>query len=312
MTDPRVEIWIGSDAWRSAKLEAARAAAEEWTRIREDERTPGRIYEALRAYSFFQMSRTVVIDAAETLVKEEQGELTEALKALAPGVHVLLLAKPGRSADKLGELLGAAEVPGGVRSQTEDARKSERPEDLARSRGFRLTPELANLLAEQLGQDPMAMRLEVEKLELLAEGGEVDLDAWREVSAAGAAVDGWRFARAVMARDVGAAWQALEQWVALGGNASSAGRDLVGAVGYVVRQYLSYRLLVATGSSPDEAARRTPGRFMPADRAAAGRWTVPALAEALTGLVELDRELKSVPLPAEHLLFRWCLRVAHA
>lgn len=57
-----VQLWIGPDGWLAERIEAARRTAEEWDRIRPDERTPGRMYEAVRSFSFFQMARTVCIE----------------------------------------------------------------------------------------------------------------------------------------------------------------------------------------------------------------------------------------------------------
>lgn len=309
-----VQLWIGPDGWLAERIEAARRTAEEWDRIRPDERTPGRMYEAVRSFSFFQMARTVCIEGADGLKDEERGELVEALRAAAPGVTIILAAGPGRGADKLSEALRAVE---GLKPVIENAGggAAATPESLAASAGIRLAPELAALLAELKGDDAMQLRLEIEKLALLVDaGGEVTLDGWREVSSAGAAADGFRIGRVVLARDAAAIRTALDDWEA-GGGGDSGVPALLGGIGYVIRVALAWRVLTASGLSPDDARRQLRARFDAADQRSARRWSVADLATMLSELRALDRGCKSLQMPAGRQLARWCLRAvegAHA
>lgn len=302
-----VQLWIGPDGWLAERVEAARRTAEEWDRIRPDERAPGRMYEAVRSFSFFQMARTVCIEGAEDLKDEERAELVEALRAAAPGATIILTAGPGRGADKLIEALRAVE---GLKLMIESAvgGTTATPESLAASAGIRLVPELAELLAELKGGDAMQLRLEIEKLALLVDaGGEVTLDRWREVSSSGAAADGFRIGRAVLARDAAAIQKALDDWEASGGGDSGV-PALLGGIGYVMRVALAWRVLTASGLPPDEARRQLRARFDAADQQSVRRWSVADLATMLSELRALDRGCKSLQMPAGRQLAHWCLR----
>lgn len=303
-----VLLWIGPDGWLAERVESARRSAVEWDRIRADERTPGRLFEAVRSFSFFQMERTVCVDGAEGLRDEERAELMEGLQAPAPGVTLILAAGAGRGADKLREALQAI---AGLAVSVESAGAGTEvasPEALAKAAGVRLAPDLAALLRELKGDDAMQLRLEVEKLSLLVEsGGEVTLDDWREVSSAGAAADGFRIGRVVLARDAAAIEAALADWSA-GGSGDGSVPALLGGAGYVLRVALAWRILTASGVAPDEARRRLRARFDAADQRAARLWSVAELAAMLSELRALDRGCKSLAMPAGRQLARWCMR----
>lgn len=303
-----VLLWIGPGGWLAERVENARRAAVEWDRIRADERPPGRLFEAVRNFSFFQMDRTVCVEGAEGLRDEERAELAEGLRAPAPGVTLILAATAGRGADKLRESLQGIE---GLALKVETAAGGDAaasPEALAGSAGIRLAPDLAALLRDLKGDDAMQLRLEIEKLSLLVEsGGEVSLDHWREVSSAGAAADGFRIGRVVLARDAAAIDAALTDW-SNGGGGDGSVPALLGGAGYVLRVALAWRILTASGVAPDEARRRLRARFDAADQRAARLWSIADLAAMLSELRALDRGCKSLAMPAGRQLARWCMR----
>lgn len=303
MSASKVVVWLGSEGWLAAQVDAARKAAEEWVPIRSEGRTPGRFYEELRSYSFFGLQRTVWIEGGETLAAEDRGELLEALAGLAPNVRVFVSAAASAAGDKLAAAI-AAVVPTDVQREGAAGGSATVPAAFDRD----VSPDLRALLSDLYSDQPLKLALELEKAALFDPDGPVTEAAWRAVSSAPGVVDGFRFARAVLARDLPAAQATLNAWIEAGGSAHSAGRDLLGAVAYVLRQALTYRLLIARRVAPPEAARKTPGRFGREEQDAVSRWKVPDLAAALSDLMALDRQLKRSRVPADVALFAWCLR----
>ncbi len=296
-------LLVGRDQWLSSELDQLRRGAEEWIQIRADERTPGRLYEELRSFSFFGLKRTVCFERVDKMTKDETSELDEAIRSIAPGVTLVMTAAPGKSVDGVGgdgwPKLDRRDEPSTAAGAVGSA---------SRQSGVKLDDELKALMTEVYGDQPQVLRNELEKLSLLVDGRPATVSDWRSISAAPGAVDGWRFARAVMGRDLTTANEILETWTAEGGSGHTAGRDLLGAVGYVLRQYLLYKLHLAAGASRSEAARRTPGRFGPSDQSQAAKWTVTDIANALNALRDLDRGLKRYSIPADLQLYQWCVR----
>lgn len=299
-------ILEGSEPWIAMRRDHYRAQAEDWILLRRDERQAGQVYQELRSYSFFGTARTVFVEGVDDFTKDDLQELGEALKALAPKTMAILSCAPKNAA-----ALQKA-MPEGVRARVEAEQNTPVASAAAVSKtlDLQLDPDLKVLLDQAFGGDPLRLTRELEKLSLLKPDGKVSVDDWRGVSAEPGVVDGWRFARAVMARDLVTADRTLKTWVDEGGGSHSAGRDLLGAVSYVLRQYMLFKVAVARGQSPGEAARSVPGRFIPEDQRYAASWSLQQLGNALSELVVLDRGLKSSSLPAEMQLFRWCVAVA--
>lgn len=298
-------ILAGSDGWLASRRDDIRGKAEEWVLIRQDERQPGQIYQELRSFSFFGAARTIFIERIDAFGEEDRGELNEALVALAPNV-TLFLTTDGKSAAEVRQWLPS---PLKVNVETEPTAGAN-ASVMAKALNIQIDPDLRALLEQAFADDPIRMKNEIEKLALLLPGGTADIEIWRGISSEPGAVDGWRFARAVMARDLPTAEAILKTWASEGGGSHSAGRDLLGALAYVLRQYMLYKLNLAKGQGAGQAAKATPGRFGSDDQKAASTWSLAQLGHALSELVVLDRQLKSTSFAADLQLFRWCVSVS--
>ncbi|RMF19392.1 MAG: hypothetical protein D6761_00485 [Candidatus Dadabacteria bacterium] len=304
MSDAALILLEGSEGWLARQRERLRAEAADWVPIRPDERTPGRMYEELRSYSFFGEPRTVFIERIDQLNKEERLELSEALRAIAPKTTVILTALAGKLKDPAALF---AEVAVDVQKEPATSGRAA-VEQAASETGVALSPDLRSLLDEAFATEPLRLQRELEKLALLDPDGPADVGHWKSISALPGVVDGWLFARAVLDRDLGQADAILQSWREQGGGSHTAGRDLLGAVSWVLRQMMQYKIqLVRTGNAR-EAARAVVGRFSSADQKRAGAWSLPQLAAALDELRDLDRKLKRSSVPADRLLFDWCVR----
>ena len=295
-----IEFLVGASAWIAVEREQAKGAAATWVPLRGSLVEPGAMNQELRGYSFFAEHKTVFIDEVEQLSKEAQAELTDAIRFLAPDI-TLTLAGSGKKAETFAKAL-KAELSVAIKNEPAG---SFRPHSVE---GAQPAKELLTLLNEIYHDKPLRLQRELEKIGLTQESGAVSIQEWREISSDPGSVDGWNFARSVMRKEIAKASEALDTWKATGGSGSNAGRDLLGALGYVVRQYLIFRLGLALGENAAAAAKKTPGRFSREDQHCASRWSLAELGTALSGLVELDRDLKSRPVPAEELLFYWCLK----
>jgi len=174
-----------------------------------------------------------------------------------------------------------------------------------------LDEDLRTLLGEVYRDQPLRLMRELEKLALLptSDGRSLTVGDWRTFSTETAAADGFALARAVLRRDLAGADAQLRQWRAAGGKPSTVGRDLLGAIGFVLRQALAFRLLVAHGTPGTQAAKQVRGRLTPSDRKAINAWRIRDLAAVLDQLVRLDRDLKSSSVRAETALAHWLMWV---
>jgi len=170
----------------------------------------------------------------------------------------------------------------------------------------KIDPEAAALLAELRGNDTMRLGAEVEKL-LLYTGGTraITPDDVLSLVAAGEAPTAWALVDAVADADARRALSALSRLLEEG----EAAPAIVGALASRLRQMIVLCDEKAARRANDAArAIVFPGRsiyFADALARKAARFSPQALADALSGLYDVDRRTKSSSLDAGALLEEW-------
>jgi DNA polymerase-3 subunit delta len=130
--------------------------------------------ESCLTVGLFDPDRLVVVRSLHDRFKGKGGDIEEIRRLLGsiPPTTTLILASPGMKEDNL--LVSAVrEVGGAVRAHMVPKR-AELPRwivDRARDAGVRIERDAADLLAEMIGSDPIAINTELEKLATYAEEG---------------------------------------------------------------------------------------------------------------------------------------------
>lgn len=233
--------------------------------------------------------------------------LLEYTKAPSPSTVLLLL---GSGLDKRRRFLQAAQREGFLVS-CEALARNELPafvERLARERGQRLAPGVADLVAELAGPELSPIADAIERLSLYAGPGQlVDEEMVSECVVRLRTKTVWELTSAVARRDPGAALAALSDVF----DPSESVR-LVGLLAWTTRQLVKFEAALRDGASPAEAAQRAgapPFKARELEQQVKG---VPrGLLESWLGrLCEMDRDLKGGSrLPARALLERGVLEL---
>ncbi|MEX0921346.1 MAG: DNA polymerase III subunit delta [Rhodovibrionaceae bacterium] len=174
--------------------------------------------------------------------------------------------------------------------------------------GLRISDDALALLTGQLGGDRMLTRRELEKLVLYkgAEQSEIGLEDVRACIGDSAALSTSDLALAVADGDLRQVERTL-------GRCLQEGVNPVGVLRAVANHFQRLHLVVASGN-PDLAikALRPPVFWKLAERfkAQARNWSRPALAEALSVLLETEAACKQTGAPAATLCDRALLRIA--
>jgi DNA polymerase-3 subunit delta len=166
---------------------------------------------ALAEMSLTASRRYLLADGVEGWGKGDCSRVAEALSSLPPDATLVLVAH-GKAPAGLAKPVKAA---GGEVLAYEAPRARELPKHLvagARERGFTLDPQAARLLVERVGDSPLRLHNELDRLALWAgEGGEVTVPDLERMIADTPEEAIWSLADAVTEGDTGAALGSAER-----------------------------------------------------------------------------------------------------
>jgi DNA polymerase-3 subunit delta len=179
-------------------------------------------------------------------------------------------------------------------------------------RGNAVALDVAELLAALCGPDLSSVSDAVERLSLyVGPGAAIDEAAVGACVARVRTSDTWALVEAIGARDLGRALSCLADAY----DARDRGLPLLGALAWSVRQLARYQAALASGASPDDAARQA-GVFQPyraRELAAKGRLFRPSEVERwILVLADADKSLKSSRRPADSILEDMITRLCRA
>jgi DNA polymerase-3 subunit delta len=176
----------------------------------------GALLGALASFSLLASRRYLLVDGVESWGKGDTARVIEGLSELPPDTTLALVARGKPPAG----LAKAVEKAGGEVLSFEAPRERDLPKVLvsdAKELGFELTPDAARVLVSRLGNRPMRLRTELERLALWSAGeGRVtgeDLEAMVSDTSEEAI---WTLADAVVAGDDAATLRVAERLVAQG------------------------------------------------------------------------------------------------
>jgi DNA polymerase-3 subunit delta len=174
--------------------------------------------------------------------------------------------------------------------------------DRARAKGHPMEPDAAELLAAIAGPELAYVNDALERLSLYAGAGKpIGEEAVADCVARVRTADTWALVDAVGKRDLGVATRILADIY----DPRDRGLPLLGALAWSIRQLARYQAAIATGASPDEAARKA-GVYQPfrAREMAAKARLVRAkeVEQWLVVLAETDLALKSSRRPPQTIL----------
>ena len=265
-----------------------------------------RLNDEAAAISFSGSRRVLRIpDATDSLA----GVLDDFLSG-APGDAVVLVEAgdlPARA--KLRKIFEAAQNGAAVACYRDEGRGlAEMIRGHLSEAGLRASEDAMALLTMSLGGDRQLTRRELEKLVLYKgdSGGEIDLEDVRACIGDSAALTASDLALAVADGDLHQVERTLGRCLQEGANPVGILRTVAG--------HFQRLHLVATSGNPDQAikALRPPVFWKVAERfkAQARAWSRPALAEALSLLLETEAACKQTGAPAATLCDRALLRIA--
>jgi len=248
--------------------------------------------------------RVVLLRETQALASSPRARVLIATTAASPppGLALILLSTEGDSTARFFKDLkkaaravefrppSANDLPGWLMSWSQDMFGRELAEDAARS------------LAQAVGGDLQILTQELEKLATLVGEGEVITK--EVVAAAGTRLprqDRWQWLDLVGEGKLGEALLGLPVLLQQG----ESGVGLTAALG---THFLRIGLALEGGVEALSATLPGHQKFLAARcQAQARRWTPISVREALDGLLEMDRLLKSQSMPDAHFLERWLL-----
>jgi len=258
-----------------------------------DETTWGRLVESARTGSLFAPRRAIVVRQAEG-VKGDEEALLAYVEDPSPGVTlVLLAAKPDKRRVAWKKYL--AEATASSAEPKRGAALKAYVQDELRRRGLRLEPDALEELLERVGQDLRRLLGEVDKLEAFREG-EKTLSA-EDVSAVlgrGMARPLYLLSDAIAERDAATSLALLETLL----DGGEEPLRILGTLHRSLRQVRAVRTLQQERASREEIAARLrlPPNMTFKVRTlveAASRWTDAELVDAVRGLRDQDRAIKT-------------------
>jgi hypothetical protein len=151
-----------------------------------------------------------------------------------------------------------------------------------------LTPEILRELDSLCEGHPLRRKLLAELIILASYPESPSLETLRWFLLEDPRFDGMRFAHKVALRDLVGAAEEIRRWESQGGSHGAIGRDLLGAVGYRLRQLLKERI--------EKRGQREKGP------------SILEIRDLLEALRELDRMLKTTSIPPGILLRHFILQ----
>jgi DNA polymerase III subunit delta len=258
-----------------------------------DETTWARLVESARTGSLFVPRRAIVVRQAEG-VKGDEEPLAAYLENPSPDVTLILLAaKPDKRRVAWKKYLAEATVSS-AEPKRGAALKAYVGDELRR-RGLKLDPEAFEELLERVGQDLRRLLGEVDKLEAFREGkGALTAEDVSAVLGRGMARPLYLLSDAIAERDAATCLSLLETLLDDG----EEPLRIMGALHRSLRQVRAVLSLQQERASRDEIAARL---RLPPNMAfkvrilqqAASRWTDRELVDAVKGLNEQDRSIKT-------------------
>ena len=176
---------------------------------------------AIPSMSLMASRRYLLADGVERWTAKEAAPVVEALGHLPPELTIVLVARElGSKAKAAKGLAEAVKSAGGKVLRYAAPKARELPAHLvneARSKGFQLEPEAAQLLVERLGESTLRLGNELERLALWAgEGGRVAATDLESMVADTSEEASWTLSDALISRDPATAISALERLSAQG------------------------------------------------------------------------------------------------
>jgi DNA polymerase-3 subunit delta len=258
-----------------------------------DETTWARLVETARTGSLFVARRAIVVRQAEG-VKGDEEPLLSYLESPSPDVTLALLAaKPDKRRVAWKKYLAEATVVS-VEPKRGAALKAYVADELRR-RELKLEPEALEELLERVGQDLRRLLGEVDKLEAFREGkGALTAEDVSAVLGRGMARPLYLLSDAIAERDAATCLSLLESLLDDG----EEPLRILGALHRSLRQVRAVLSLQQERASRDEIASRL---RLPPNMAfkvrilqeAASRWSDRELVDAVKGLNEQDRAIKT-------------------
>jgi DNA polymerase-3 subunit delta len=173
---------------------------------------------ALPALSLTQARRYLLADGVEKWRDKQLEPVIAAVASLPPDLTLVLISRAKAPA----KLLKAVKAADGEVHHFEAPKARELPRTLvadARSLGFRLDPRAAQMLVERMGDSPVRLRNEVERLALWAgPDGEVGAADLEEMIADTSEAAVWSLSDALLEGDEAAAQRLAEQLIDQGEN----------------------------------------------------------------------------------------------
>lgn len=253
----------------------------------EERATWPEIADALRSGSLFASKRVVVVRRAES-VTDDAESLLAALEAPGPGNALIVIAAKTDKRLKLWKALFARANVQPALPLKEGEVRAELRQELAK-RQLQLSADTIEKLIARVGQDLRRLMGEVDKLELLADGGR--LSAEEAAASLGRAMGrpAWLLGEAVGRRNLAAALSLVEEELDL--------REypplLLGRIYSAIRGLRGARALGLRGLGTEHAPLLGVLPFKVAETVDNAReWTDAQLDSALAGLQEADRRLK--------------------
>jgi DNA polymerase-3 subunit delta len=265
-------------------------------RIRSGETAPEELAAHLFNISLFDSCRLVIVPSADDLDGQARDILLEYARSPSTGVCLIACTRFGareigrRAPAVLGKLKAAMTLVDFPPPREGELRR--RAAELAEGLGFRIEEDAVERLLAMTGEDPVAVRSEIEKLALfLPEGGTAGTAEVETVASRGGSLDVWALADAIGRRDAEQAQVVLHELLRSGERPV----QIVGALWYSLVRMAWCRELLEEGADEMEIGRRLKLQPWAARRYRTGaiRFTREEYRRILEILFELDVALRS-------------------
>lgn len=221
------------------------------------------------------------------------GAVVDYLRAPAPGTVLCLVAEELKHDVPLAKACRAA---GDVLVWEVDRKKvAEWAAKGFAERGVKVEREAVDALVEIVGEDKLALALEIDKLATWAGGEPIGAEEVRRVAAPNSEVPPWELTDAWGKRDIGAALEAMEAMLDRAGGAARGGvAGLAGLLGGHLGKLTRMKALLDKGLRSKDAAAKLGMKPFPAQKLAkqAEEFSLEELRDATIRLARLDHALK--------------------